>query len=253
MIVLKSEDELALMRASGRLVAEILDAIEEATKPGVSTWDLEEIADKLVTQANATAAFKGYRVGNLVFPCCLCTSVNEEVVHGIPSRERVLEEGDLLSVDFGVLLDGFYGDAARSIKVGKVDSETEELADTTREALEAGISQMVVGKRLSDIGAAVQDTAERRGYSVVRQFVGHGIGRALHEEPQVPNFGRPGRGSRLRPGMVLAIEPMINVGTYEVETLEDGWTVVTVDRKLSAHFEQTIAVTDEGPRILTAR
>lgn len=251
MIVLKSPSEIEMMRASGQIVASILDAVGAAVKPGVSTWELEEIADAMCIKADAKPAFKGYRVGKHVFPCCLCISVNEEVVHGIPSRERILQEGDIVSVDFGVQKNGFFGDSARTFAVGQVSSDTQRLLDVTSESLMRGIAQMDPEHRLQDIGHAIQSYVETHHFTVVRDFVGHGIGRGLHEEPQIPNFGRSGRGLRLRPGMVFAIEPMVNVGTHEVEILDDGWTVVTCDRKLSAHFEHTIAITENGPDILT--
>lgn len=251
MIVLKRPHEIEKMRASGRIVATILDAVEEAVRPGVTTWDLEAIADRMVSKAGARAAFKGYRVGRQVFPCCLCISVNHEVVHGIPSSDRVLEEGDIVSVDMGVQKDGYYGDSARTIAVGEVSEQTKTLLTVTRESLMKGIAKMTTQHRLEDIGAAVQKHAEAAGFSIVRDFVGHGIGRNLHESPQVPNYGTPGRGRRLKAGMVLAVEPMVNVGTHEVKVLSDGWTVVTRDQQYSAHFEHTVAITDKGPEILT--
>ena len=199
------------------------------------------------------AAFKNYRVGRHVFPCCLCISVNEEVVHGIPSKKRILEEGDIVSVDFGVQKNGYFGDSARTFPVGKIDDTAADLLKVTKEALDKGIEQMYATRRLQDIGAAIQQHVESFKFTVVRDFVGHGIGRGLHEDPQVPNYGKPGKGIRLKPGMVLAIEPMVNVGTHEVEVLDDNWTVVTKDRSLSAHFEHTIAITKDGPQILTVQ
>lgn len=251
MIVLKSPSEIETMRFSGQIVANVLDAVGEAVKPGVSTWELEEIADAMCTKAKAKPAFKGYRVGKNVFPCCLCISVNEEVVHGIPSRDRILEEGDIISVDFGVQKNGYFGDSARTFAVGQLGPQARKLLDVTLESLMRGIAMMDAQHRLQDIGSAIQNYVEEHRFTVVRDFVGHGIGRGLHEEPQIPNFGKPGRGLRLRPGMVFAIEPMVNVGTHEVEILDDGWTVVTLDRGLSAHFEHTIAITENGPDILT--
>lgn len=251
MIVLKSPTEIEKMRVAGRIVAQVLLAVEEAIRPGISTWDLEVIADALCQETQSRPAFKGYRVGKHVFPCCLCISINEEVVHGIPSRERILQEGDIVSIDFGVQKDGYFGDSARTFAVGRVDEETQRLLDVTQESLNRGIAQMDKNHRLQDIGAAIQSYVEQYQFSIVRDYVGHGIGQKLHEDPQVPNFGQPGRGVRLRPGMVFAIEPMVNAGTHEVVTLDDGWTVVTQDRKNSAHFEHTIAITEHGPDILT--
>lgn len=244
----KSAREIDIMRRAGRLVAEILDQVAEAVRPGVTTLDLDALAERLTLKAGAKPAFKGYRG----YKHTICASVNNQVVHGIPSRSP-LEAGDIIGIDFGVILDGFYGDSARTLPVGQITEEARRLLETGKEALARGIAQAAPGKRLGDIGAAVQGFVEARGYSVVREMVGHGIGRALHEEPQVPNYGRPNTGARLRPGMVIAIEPMINIGGKEIETLDDGWTVVTEDGSLSAHFEHTVAVTDEGPEILTKR
>jgi len=246
-VELKSQDEIAHMRDAGRIVAEILDALEKAVAPGVTTWDLDQLSERLIHEKGARPAFKGYKG----FPSCLCTSINQEVVHGIPSRKRRLEGGDLVKLDFGVIYAGFYGDSARTIPVGTVRPEAIALSDATRESLEAGIRAAVSGNRIGDIGHAVQSHVEARGYTVVRDFVGHGIGRRLHEEPQIPNFGTPGTGMKLRPGMVLAIEPMVNAGTWEVETLDDDWTAVTLDGKLSSHWEHTVLVTDAGPEVLT--
>ena len=248
-VEIKSADEIARMREAGRIVAEILDELERAVAPGVSTWDLDALAEKLIHAKGAKPAFKGYHG----FPSCLCASVNHEVVHGIPSRKRKLAEGDLMKLDFGVVYQGFYGDSARTVPVGKVSAQAQALVDATREALAQAIAAMIPGNRLGDIGHAIQSYVEPRGFSVVRDFVGHGIGRALHEPPQVPNYGSPGSGMRLRPGMVLAVEPMINAGVPQVEVLEDDWTAVTRDGKLSAHFEHTILVTEQGPEILTRR
>jgi methionyl aminopeptidase len=246
-VELKSQDEIAHMRDAGRIVAEILDALEKAVAPGVTTWDLDQLSERLIHEKGARPAFKGYKG----FPSCLCTSINQEVVHGIPSRKRRLEGGDLVKLDFGVIYEGFYGDSARTIPVGTVSPAAIALSDATRESLEAGIRAAVSGNRIGDIGHAVQSHVEARGYTVVRDFVGHGIGRRLHEEPQIPNFGTPGTGMKLRPGMVLAIEPMVNAGTWEVETLDDDWTAVTLDGKLSSHWEHTVLVTDAGPEVLT--
>ena len=248
-VEIKSPDEIARMREAGRIVSEILDELEKAVAPGVSTWELDALAEKLIYAKGAKPAFKGYRG----FPACLCASVNDEVVHGIPSKKRKLAEGDLMKLDFGVVYKGYYGDSARTVPVGKVSAEARALLEATRESLNKAIGAMVAGNRIGDIGHAVQSHAEGRGFSVVRDFVGHGIGKKLHEEPQVPNYGRPGQGMKLRPGMVLAVEPMVNLGTHEVEVLEDDWTAVTLDRKLSAHFEHTILVTDGGPEVLTRR
>ncbi len=251
---IKSASELGYMREAGHIVYEILVELQKTTAPGVSTWELDQLSEELIYKKGAKPAFKGYRG----FPCCLCTSINYEVVHGIPSKKRVLKDGDILSLDFGVVFRGYFGDSAVTVPVGKVKPEAQSLIDATRESLHQGIEKMIVGNRISDIGSAVQKYAEGKGFSVVRSFVGHGIGRALHEDPQVPNYDltldpRPDRlpNPRLRPGMVLAVEPMINAGKAEVEVLDDDWTAVTIDRKLSAHFEHTIAITENGPEILT--
>ncbi|MCH2187667.1 type I methionyl aminopeptidase [Myxococcota bacterium] len=240
------------MREAGRHTGEILLLLREAAKPGVRTGELNEIAAKELKRRGLRSPFLGYSPGGLPpYPAVLCVSINDEIVHGIPGS-RELKEGDILSLDFGVDFDGFHGDSAVTIPMGSVPGETHQLVDTTRDSLYEGIAQMVPGQRLSDIGHAVQVKAERAGYSVVRQFVGHGIGREMHEPPQVPNYGRKGRGPRLTAGMVFAIEPMVNVGTEEVRMLEDEWTAVTADGALSAHFEHTVAITDEGPEVLTA-
>jgi methionyl aminopeptidase len=248
-VEIKSKDEIALMREAGRIVCEILDELEKAVAPGVTTWELDALAEKLIYQKGAKPAFKGY----LGFPCCLCASVNDEVVHGIPSKRRKLAEGDLMKLDFGVVYRGFFGDSARTVPVGKVSSAAQSLVEATRQALQKGISAMVPGNRVGDIGFAVQTYVEARGYSVVREFSGHGIGRKLHEKPEVRNYGQAGTGMKLLPGMVLAVEPMVNMGTHEVELLDDDWTAVTLDHKLSAHFEHTILVTEGGPEVLTRR
>ena len=248
-VEIKSREEIALMREAGRIVCEILDELEQAVAPGVTTWDLDALAEKLIYQKGARPAFKGYHG----FPACLCASINHEVLHGIPSKRRSLQEGDLMKLDFGVVYRGFFGDSARTVPVGKVTAEALALLNTTREALHKGIQAMVPGNRVGDIGHAVQRHAEARGYSVVRDFTGHGIGRHLHEAPEVPNYGQPGSGMKLRPGMVLAVEPMVNQGTSDVAVLEDDWTAGTVDNKLSAHFEHTVLITEGGPEILTRR
>ncbi len=247
MIILKTREEVEKIRKSCLIVAEVLERLEEIVAPGVSTWDLNAISEEEAEKRGAVPAFKGYHG----FPYALCTSINEEVVHGIPSKKRILREGDIVSVDFGVVVDGYYGDAAVTLPVGKISEEAERLCRVTREALDQAIAQAVVGNRLSDISHAVQSYVEKFGYSVVREFVGHGIGRNLHESPQIPNFGPPGRGVKLKPGMVFAIEPMINQGVPDIRILEDRWTAVTADGKLSAHFEHTVAVTENGPDILS--
>lgn len=248
MIPLKTKEEIEKIRAASRIVAQVLEAVSRCIEPGVSTWELNEIAEKELTRfPGAVPAFKGYRG----YPASLCTSVNEAVVHGIPSRSVILKEGDIISFDFGVLFGSYYGDSAVTRPVGKVTKKAKKLMKVTRQALHKGIEQMVPGNRKGDISHAIQSHVERYGYSVVREFVGHGIGKSLHEEPQVPNFGPPGQGETLKPGMVMAIEPMINMGGWEVECLADGWTAVTKDRSLSAHFEHTVAITEDGPDILT--
>ncbi len=246
MIVIKTPAELEIMREANRVVARVLQALSREVKPGVDTAALDAKAERLCRQMGARPAFKGYRG----YPYSLCCSVNEQVVHGFPGRRR-LKEGDILSLDFGAVLDGFYGDAALTLPVGEVGPQAHRLMEATRRALMAGIEMMRPGNRLGDVSAAVQQTVEQAGFSVVRQFVGHGIGRELHEEPQLPNYGTPGKGVTLKPGMVIAIEPMVNAGSYEVDILDDGWTAVTRDGSLSAHFEHTVAVTEDGPRILS--
>ena len=247
---LKSSDELRVMRRAGRIVAEVLERLQREVRPGITTLDLDRIAEQMTNDRGAVPAFKGYRVGARVYPASLCVSINEEVVHGIPS-ERVLESGDIVGLDFGVSCDGFYADAAVTVPVGEVTDDAKHLLTSTREALEAGIRELRVGNRLGDLSHAIQVRAESAGLSVVREFVGHGIGRRLHEEPQVPNFGEPGRGRRLREGMVLAIEPMLNLGAPGVYIKDDGWTAVTRDGSLSAHFEHSVALTEAGPMVLT--
>jgi len=245
-IACRSTAEIARMRAANRLVAQILTELEGVVAPGMTTQDLDELAERLVRAGGAVPAFKGYRG----FPATLCTSVNTEVVHGIPSRVRPLVDGDIVSIDIGVKLDGYYGDSAVTVPVGKVPERTQELLRVTRESLEKAIEAVKVGGRVSDIGHAVQTWVEAHGFSVVREFVGHGIGQQLHEEPQIPNYGTPGRGAKLAEGMVLAIEPMVTEGDYHLVT-EAGWPVETRDKSLGAHFEHTVAITPEGPRILT--
>jgi methionyl aminopeptidase len=245
-IVRKSAKELAIMREAGRVTASALAAVGAAIEPGITTAELDAIAERVIREAGARPAFKGYRG----FPATICASLNQEVVHGIPGK-RKLAQGDILSVDVGAIVDGYYGDSARTFGVGEVADETQRLLDVTAASLEAGIARCHPGMRLYDIGAAVQRVAEDAGYSVVREYVGHGIGREMHEEPQVPNYGTPGRGPSLQAGMVLAIEPMVNAGGAAVVSLSDGWTVVTADGARSAHFEHTVAITEEGPEILT--
>ena len=247
MIVLKSAEEIQSMREAGRVVAQAHALVRELIKPGITTLDLDRAVEEFLLKQNAIPAFKGYQG----YPASICASVNEVVVHGIPSKDVILEEGSIISVDIGAFVDGFCGDSAWTYPVGEVDSQVLNLLQATEESLFLGIEQAKVGNRLSDISHAVQKRAEEGGFSVVRDFVGHGIGRQMHEAPQIPNFGPPGRGPRLKAGMTLAIEPMINVGGYHVQVLEDNWTVVTRDNKWSAHFEHTIAITDEGPVILT--
>jgi methionyl aminopeptidase len=246
MIVCKSAAELARMRAANVLVADVLAELREMVRPGVTTAELDEFAERRVRGAGAVPAFKGYHG----FPATLCTSVNEEVIHGIPSA-RALTEGDIVSIDIGVLLDGFYGDAAITVPLAPIGSRVAELLRVTEESLYRGIEQARVGARVSDIGHAVQQHVEAHGFSVVREFVGHGVGTALHEEPQVPNYGPAGRGPRLAEGMTLAIEPMVAMGRAAVKVLRDGWTAVTKDRSLAAHFEHTVAITAGGPVIMT--
>ncbi|MBF7083488.1 type I methionyl aminopeptidase [Desulfallas sp. Bu1-1] len=246
MIICKSERELSFMREAGRVVAGAFEAVAKAIRPGVTTAELDRIAEEYIVSRGARPAFKGL----YGFPATICASVNDQVVHGIPGLKK-LENGDIISIDIGAEINGYFGDAAQTFPVGDISPELEKLLDVTREALVRGINMARNGNRLSDISHAVQSYVEQHGFSVVRDYVGHGIGTRMHEEPQVPNFGRPGRGPRLRTGMTLAIEPMVNMGTYEVHTLPDNWTVVTRDGKPSAHFEHTIAITDDEPLILT--
>ncbi len=250
-IAVRTRREQALMRDAGQHVAEILLILREAARPGITTKELDGIAHQELNKRGLNSPFIGYAPGGLPpYPAVLCVSVNEEIVHGIPGS-RVLREGDILSLDFGVEYKGFHGDSAVTIPIGAISDQARKLIVTTRDSLYEGASQMVPGNRLSDIGHAVQRRAEGDGFSVVRQFVGHGIGKLMHEPPQVPNYGRKGRGPRLQKGMVFAIEPMVNVGTERVRMLEDEWTAVTADGELSAHFEHTIAITEHGPEVLT--
>ena len=246
-IVIKSREEIQVMRDANRIVATILEQVRGLAEVGVSTWELDKLAEDKCLSMKARPAFKGYRG----FPGSLCLSINEEVVHGIPSKKRKLHKGDILSIDFGVLFHGFYGDAAITVPIGSVAGEVEQLMTVTRDSLYEGIAMAQVGNRVGDISRAVQRHVESHGFSVVRQFVGHGIGASLHEPPEIPNFYQGESTPRLLPGMVLAIEPMVNMGTHRVRILRDGWTVVTEDKKPSAHFEHSVAVTDEGPIILS--
>ncbi len=252
MIFLKSPEEIQIMRRANLIVAEILEELRVQVAPGMTTADLDRIAEELTYKKGAQPAFKGYCLrGSPPFPATVCVSINEEVVHGIPSPRRVLKEGDVVSIDFGVVYEGFFGDAALTVGVGRISSLAGELIRVTEEALREGIAAVRAGSRLGDVSAAIQEHVERAGFSVVREFVGHGIGRRLHEDPQVPNYGVRGRGLRLREGMVLAIEPMVNAGRPEVALKQDGWTAVTRDGSLSAHFEHSVAVTANGPQVLS--
>ncbi|TMK80654.1 MAG: type I methionyl aminopeptidase [Actinobacteria bacterium] len=242
MIMRKRAEELEKMRRAGRVVGETLQILQAAVKPGVTTQELDEIAEREIRARGAVPSFKGYRG----FPATICTSINSEIVHGIPGQ-RALKAGDLIKLDCGAIVEGYHGDSAVTVPVGEVSQEALKLIETTDRSLQAGIAEAKAGNRIHDIGAAVQTTAEGAGFSVVREYVGHGIGRALHEDPPVPNYGKPGTGLKLEPGLVIAIEPMVNVGTFETRLLPDGWTVVTADGALSAHFEHTIAITENGP------
>ena len=246
-VEMKTEQEISLMRRAGSVVAGALAMLRESLSVGMSTQDIDDLAMSFLRKNNAKPAFLGYRG----FPASICVSINSEVVHGIPSSKRKIAEGDIVSLDFGCIMDGFYADSAVTVPVGKISDAALKLIQVTEESLELGIKAATAGNRLGDIGFAVQSHCEKAGFSVVRDFVGHGIGRSLHEEPQVPNYGKKGTGLRLMPGMVLAIEPMVNAGGHEVRVLEDDWTVVTLDGRLSAHFEHTIAITSTGPEILT--
>lgn len=246
MVILKQPDEIDKARASNRIVAEVLSVLREKVKPGLTTRELDKIAEGVTEKRGARPAFKGYRG----YPYSLCASVNEEVVHGMPSN-RILVEGDIIGLDFGVCYQGLYGDSAITLPVGRVSEQATRLMQVTEQSLYSAIHQACDGNRLGDISAAVQETVEAAGYSVVRDFVGHGIGKNMHEDPQIPNFGKKGRGIELKRGMILAIEPMVNAGKYKVKILSDGWTVITADGSLSAHFEHSVAITDNGPEILS--
>jgi methionyl aminopeptidase len=246
-VVLKSSQEIEKMRRAGSIVREVLELVRGKVKPGVTTLDLEKAAEARLKELGVKAAFKGYHG----YPCVLCTSVNSEVVHGIPSPKRVLKQGDIVSVDFGVVVDGYYGDSAITVPVGEIGEDAARLLRVTEASLHAGIAAIQPGATLGDVGAAVQSVVEREGFSVVRDFVGHGIGSQMHEDPQVPNYGQKGQGMKLKPGMVIAIEPMVNAGKPDVLVLEDGWTAVAKDGSMSAHFEHTVAITANGARILT--
>ena len=253
-IVLKSKQEIELMRQAGKIVAEALEEIRRHTRPGVTTGELNDIAEAVLKRHNAEPVFKGYpnhKAGGPAFPATITACVNEELVHGIPSYNRVLQEGDIFSADCGAYFRGWVGDAATTIPVGTVSDEAQHLLTVTEQALFEGISQGRLGNRTEDISAAIQEFVEPFGYSVVRQYTGHGVGRNMHEDPQVPNFGERGKGARLKQGMTIALEPMVNVGTWETKLLDDEWTVVTADGKLSAHFEHSFAITDGEPDILT--
>jgi methionyl aminopeptidase len=245
-MIIYSEEEISSIRKSNQIVAKILTEIGKMIKPGIKTKELDEYAELRTKEMNAIPAFKGYRG----YPASLCTSINEEIVHGIPSS-RQLREGDIISIDFGVLYEGYYGDAAATYPVGEITPKAKNLIRAAEETFYKGLEQMKPGKRISDISSAIQSYVELQGFSVIRAFVGHGIGLSLHEEPQVPNFGLPGRGPKIKAGMVLAVEPMIAMGNWEVEILDDNWTAVTKDRSLSAHYEHTVAITEKGPEILS--
>lgn len=250
MIIFKSPAEIEKMRVAGRIVVGTIDAVLAAVRPGATTADLDAVAEAFMQDRDAAPSFKGYRG----FPASICASLNDEVVHGIPSPKRVLKEGDLLSLDFGAIWEGFHADSAVTVFVGRPPSpEAEKLVRVTEESLEAAIGQIRPGGRLSDVSHAVEQVVEGAGFSVVREYVGHGIGRSLHEDPQIPNYGPPGRGPELRPGLVIAVEPMVNVGDWPTRLLADDWTVVTADGSLAAHFEHTVAVTEDGHEVLTAR
>lgn len=247
MIILKNNQEIQYMREAGRVVGQCLLQLEEVIKPGITTADIDKLAEEFITKQGARPSFKGY--GG--FPGSICASVNETVVHGIPSNKKVLKEGDIISVDCGACLEGFHGDAARTFPVGNVSKEAMELIKVTEESFFKGIEKALIGNKLTDISHEIQIFAESHGYSIVRDYVGHGIGKKLHEDPEVPNFGKPGKGPKLVSGMVLAIEPMINMGQCYVSTQSDGWTVITADKSLSAHYENTVAILPQGPEILT--
>jgi methionyl aminopeptidase len=248
-IYYKTQSEIDKLREANLVVSEVLDILESHCKPGVSTAELNELADRALKKLGATSSFLGY--AQPPYPAVLCTSIDHVVVHGIPRKDQILQEGQIVGIDFGAFKHGFCGDSARTVMIGKVSPEARKLVEATRDALELAIARCIPGNRLQDIGWAVQSFVEPLGYSVVRKFVGHGIGRAMHEDPQVPNYGEPNKGPRLKPGLVLAIEPMVNAGGPDVELLDDGWTAVTKDRQLSAHFEHSVAITENGPVVLS--
>ena len=247
MIQLKNTAQIDLMRVAGRITGEALAVAEEMVRPGISTWDIDKALRTHIEKSGAKPSFLGY--GG--FPGSACISINDEVIHGIPSKKRILQEGDIVKIDVGAFINGFHGDAARTFAVGKIAENAARLIEVTKESFYRGVAHATVGARIGDIGAAVEACAKENGYSVVRRYVGHGVGHDLHESPEVPNFGTPGRGSRIYAGMVIAIEPMVNEGVCDVHEMPDGWTVKTADRKLSAHYENTVAITDEGPILLT--
>ena len=247
MIIIKTDLEIEKMRKAGIVVRDTLNMLQEHVKPGISTFKLDQLAEEYIIKQGAIPSFKGYQG----FPGSLCTSINYEVVHGIPSEDVFLKEGDIISIDCGAILDGYQGDAARTFPVGNITSEAENLINVTRESFFKGVEFAKVGNRLSDISATIQKYVESKGYSIVREFVGHGIGRDMHEDPEVPNYGRPNRGIKLVHGLVLAIEPMVNIGTYNVSVLQNGWTVISADKSLSGHYENTVAILNNGPEILT--
>lgn len=247
MITIKTDSEIEYMLKAGRVVAEALDTLEKYVKPGISTGELDRIAEEIILGRNAKPSFKGY----YGFPASICASVNNEVVHGIPNKDRILNEGDIISIDCGAVLNGYHGDAARTFPVGNVSEEAAKLIEVTKNSFFKGIEKAKVGNRLTDISAAIQEYVESYGFSIVRDYVGHGIGKNMHEDPEVPNFGRPGRGPKLSKGMCLAIEPMVNIGDFNVKVEPNKWTVVTVDGSLSAHYENTVAILNDGPKITT--
>jgi methionyl aminopeptidase len=252
MVTIKRPEEIARMRHAGLILVDVLDALSAALRPGISTGELDRIADEMIANTGATPSFKGYG-SHPPFPASICASINDEVVHGIPSPRRHVREGDVVSLDVGCIWQGWHADCARTWIVGTAPREVRELVDATKRGMEAGIAAAVPGSRLGDVGAAIEAVAHEHGYGIVRPFVGHGIGQSMHEDPQVPNYGRPGTGLRIEAGMCLAIEPMFNMGGDDVALMRDGWTVVTADGGLSAHFENTIAVTEGGPQVLTVR
>ncbi|EPY2271981.1 type I methionyl aminopeptidase [Clostridium sporogenes] len=247
MITIKTDSEIEYMVKAGRVVAEALDTLEKHVKPGISTGELDRIAEEIILGRNAKPSFKGY----YGFPASICASVNNEVVHGIPNKDRILNEGDIISIDCGAVLNGYQGDAARTFPVGNVSEEAAKLIEVTKNSFFKGIEKAKVGNRLTDISAAIQEYVQSYGFSIVRDYVGHGIGKNMHEDPEIPNFGRPGRGPKLSKGMCLAIEPMVNVGDFNVKVEPNKWTVVTVDGSLSAHYENTVAILNDGPKITT--